>query len=754
MRKTLQRALLSSLIGGATLASTLGAQSREPEVVSLRFEGNSAIGRRELRQSIFTNESACRSALLAPLCWLGVEAAQEHYTISARMLQVDAVRLRVLYAQRGFRRATVEPVLTYPEPGDSSKVDLLFRITENDPILIDSLTFLGLEELDSDLTGALRTHVGSRLDGIDLAADRDSVLVRLQEQGYAHAEIFREIFIPASAPLSAQVTFDVYTGPQARFGAVSYEAVAVDSAAGPTLSDETLRRAVRIRPGQPYVKSRLQNATQDLYSMEIVRFANIAENLENDPDSIVPLHVSVTEGDIHRVRAALGMSNAECLNGEGRWTSRNFFGGARRLQLRARISNVLASELNSTACSEAGTGEFAGLNWQLAGDFTQPFVLGSRTSLQSSAFIERQAIQDVFIRNAVGATAALTRDIGSGQLVSLSYRPQVARLDAAEFLFCTNLLVCNLQDIIVLQGNNWLTPLGLTYTRSRIDQILNPTRGFTVLLDGEYAAAWTGSDFGYRRWLGEVAWYRRLSEQVVFATRARAGNVTPSEFRGLSTNETGLAIIHPQKRFYAGGASTVRGFRENQLGPRTLAVELERLVIPAEGGAAVCAPAEVQLLTCDATPLLDVAGAFSPRPTGGSRVALASAELRVDFGETALQGAAFLDVGQVWDETGSFSLSDLEPSPGVGVRYFSPIGPIRLDVGYRFAEAEMLPVVTSQIRRYDPDRDAGRTPFEVDGVEYVRSDDLALLRPRVLFGSADRWSLDRFQFHLSIGQAF
>jgi len=730
-------------------------QSFEPEVTAIRFNGNSFLRAPELAAAIVTSKSDCRSALLSPLCWMGVDAARTEFTLSRRVLQVDAARIRILYAQRGFRNAVVESEVDYSRAADSSQVGVVFNIQENEPVRISSLAFEGIDDLDGQILADLRSSVGGRLDGFDLGADRDTILVRLGEQGYAHAEIFRDIFIPTATPLAAEVTFDIYTGPRSTFGPIEIESRGADAERPATLSAQTIARAVGIREGQLYRSSRVEKARQDLYSLELVRFATVDTTLANDPDSIVPLKVTVTEGDLRRVRTAIGLSTAECLNGEGRWTSRNFFGGARRLQARASLSNVLANRLNATpVCGQTGSGEFAKLNWQLAADFTQPFVFGSRTGFQASAFVERQSVQDVFVRQAVGAAAAVTRDIGQGQVVSLSYRPEVARLEAAEFLFCTNFLVCDLEDIVVLQGNNWLTPIGLTYTRSRVDQILDPTSGFSVLLDGEYAAAWTGSDFGYRRWQGEFAWYRRLNESVVFATRFRGGGVTPTQFRGQGVEETGFEVIHPQKRFYAGGGSSVRGFTENQLGPRVLTVRLQSLVVPDEDGFAACTPQEVQLLTCDGTPLVGSGGVFSPRPTGGSIVAVANAELRIDLGERPLQGALFIDVGQVWEETGQFSLGQLEPTPGFGLRYLSPIGPIRLDVGYRVAEALDLPVVTRQIRRYDPLRDSGNTPFPVNGVEYVESDDLALLRPRVLFGSADRWSLERFQFHLSIGQAF
>ncbi len=731
-----------------------GGQVFEPEVAAIEFQGNAFLRAPELAAAIVTSRTACKSVLLTPLCWVGLDAAREDHTLSSRELLVDAARIRILYAQRGFRNAVVESEVDYPEAPDSTKVAVVFHIQENDPVVISSLTFQGLDEQHDQILDDLTSRVGGRLDGYDLIADRDSILARLQERGYAHADIFREIFIPSSSPLTAEVTFDIYAGPRSEFGAVEIQSAGPDEEHGATFDERTLERAVGIREGQVYRKSRVEKARQDLYSLDLVRFATVDEDLENDPDSVVPIRVTVTEGDLRRVRTSLGVSTADCLNGEGRWTSRNFFGGARRVQLRAGLSNVLADRLNtSPICSQTGSDEFAKLNWQLAAEFTQPFVFGSRTSFQANTFVERQSVQDVFIRQAVGAGAAVTRDIGQDQIVSFSYRPEVARLEAAEFLFCTNFLVCDLADIVVLQGNNWLTPFGFTYTRSRVDQLLDPSSGFSVLLDAEYASSWTGSDFGYRRWQGEFAWYRQLNERVVFATRVRGGGVTPSEFRGRASAESGLRIIHPQKRFYAGGGSTIRGFTENQLGPRVLAVPLSSLVTstnPAD--TPVCTPQEVQLLTCDASSLR--AGLFSPRPTGGSLVAIANAELRMDLGDSPLQGAVFVDVGQVWEDTGEFSLGQLEPTPGVGVRYLSPIGPIRVDVGYRVAEAIPLPVVTRQIRRFDPQRDLGLPTLEVGGVSYIESDELALLRPRVLFGSADRWSLDRFQFHLSIGQAF
>lgn len=98
----------------------------------------------------------------------------------------------------------------------------------------------------------------------------------------------------------------------------------------------------------------------------------------------------------------------------------------------------------------------------------------------------------------------------------------------------------------------------------------------------------------------------------------------------------------------------------------------------------------------------------------------------------------------MWDE--EIDLRKVEFTPGFGIRYFSPIGPIRIDLGYRFQGEEPLRVVTRRVI-LPPDGATG----EVE----VSSDELIRLATPVLWGDRlGRWSFRRFEFHLSIGQAF
>ena len=115
-----------------------------------------------------------------------------------------------------------------------------------------------------------------------------------------------------------------------------------------------------------------------------------------------------------------------------------------------------------------------------------------------------------------------------------------------------------------------------------------------------------------------------------------------------------------------------------------------------------------------------------------------------------VEGVLFTDVGQAWGPTQSILLEDLEFTPGVGIRFASPVGPIRVDLAYRFRGAENLPVVTEQIEPWDPTGPDNRIFVDGRPEPWVSTGELVQLIPAVLFGENDRG----LQLHVSIGQAF
>jgi outer membrane translocation and assembly module TamA len=129
------------------------------------------------------------------------------------------------------------------------------------------------------------------------------------------------------------------------------------------------------------------------------------------------------------------------------------------------------------------------------------------------------------------------------------------------------------------------------------------------------------------------------------------------------------------------------------------------------------------------------------RPIGGAASFEGNAEIRFPL-IGLLRGVAFMDFGQVWKTADQARFGDLAWSPGTGIRYSSPIGPIRVDVGYNTRGSEQITVVTTQVEAVTKN---GRTTYE--NTKTLQPLGTVKWNPYHSFTS-------RLQFHFSIGQAF
>jgi len=738
---------ISSVVGlGLLLLPAPSAgQLRGPEVEEVRFEGNVTFPADSLARAIATRTTACRSLWFyfpIPLCPLGVDFALSRSTLRDRDLPRDRARLILWYRQRGFRDVVVDSAVV---DRTETTARVMFRIDEGRPIIADSIEFTGISDLgDGELLDGLPIAEGDRLSTLALDATRDTIIRRLSDRGYAYADVFRRVSRPGNPPsYDAITTFEIIRGPETTYGDITVSGVE-------NLGVGTVLRTAQLQRGSPYRRSEVDDATTRLYGLEIIRNASVLPDTVADlQDPTVNVAITLQEGDAYRVRAGGGWSTAECLNVEAQWTSRNFFGGGRTLSVRGRVGNILASQsqFRDVLCSQSGDEKkYRDLTGLGVVDFVQPWIFSTRNALSASIFVERQSLPDVFIRRAIGGQIGLSRSVAEGTVASGFYRPELSELDATNVLFCTGFLVCAPEDIAELEDPNSLSPVGIAFTRNRSDDLLNPRNGYRLLIDVEHAATWTLSDFRYDRVVAEASRYASVGS-VVFATRLRGGWVGSGGFDGLvrqgQTSNSDVEIVHPQKRFYTGGANSVRGFAQSRLGPRVLLAEPEVLLSMMDGGG-LCTPEELLAESCVADP----GAPYQDQPIGGTRLLEANAEIRIAMG--FLEGVIFTDVGQAWGQEQSIVLQDLEFSPGVGVRFASPVGPIRLDLAYRFRGAEEIPVVTEQIEEWptggDPD-----DRFVVDGrpIPWVGTGELIRLR-EIRFGENDRG----FQLHVSIGQAF
>ncbi|MFH1763381.1 MAG: BamA/TamA family outer membrane protein, partial [Gemmatimonadota bacterium] len=543
-------------------------------------------------------------------------------------------------------------------------------------------------------------------------------------------------YIPRETPYEAQVTFELFPGPLTRVGPLTVEISGTEGRV-PTMKEAVVRRMLPFREGDIYREDLLFAGQRNLYNLDIFRSVGFLPDSFPAVDSILPVVIQVTEGDVRRVRTGGGLSNTECFSFEASWLNRNFSGGARRLQVTGRVSNVLANFVESPVlCQDTGPDKYGDLTGLISVDFTQPWFFSPRNSISVGLFAERQSIHPLFVRRAVGMNLGFTRTLAISTVLGFSYRPQRSKLTAAEVFFCSTYLICDGEEIKLLQEENRLAPVGISFSRDRRNQVLSPTQGYSTAVDLEYAGDWTGSQFRYTRVISDATWYTQGRKGWVVAARLRGGWVGRGGFRSHTQDGTSTEIVHPEKRLFAGGSNSVRGYSQNRLGPRVL--YLERVEKLYEDGP--CTAMEVADLSCDANGLPE--DNFAPRPTGGTRMLEGSLELRIPLAGSFWESAAFLDFGQVWDESGNLSPADLEFTPGLGIRYFSPIGPIRVDLGYRFGSGEPLPVVTKAIG-INPDGSTTELGnLVVLDMPVLWRDHLGVFDPR------------RFQLHLSIGQAF
>jgi outer membrane protein assembly factor BamA len=177
----------------------------------------------------------------------------------------------------------------------------------------------------------------------------------------------------------------------------------------------------------------------------------------------------------------------------------------------------------------------------------------------------------------------------------------------------------------------------------------------------------------------------------------------------------------------------VRGFGENQLGPRVLTIPITTL--QSQDSLNVACTSGTDVTTCDPNAGTLKDRDFEPRPLGGNFVVEGSVEARFPVWQQ-LFGAVFVDAGMVSQRTNpTLPKKRTAVTPGFGFRYRSPVGPIRADIGFNPGATESLPVVTESI---------------VNGQKTL----VTLQKRRIYAPTNGHGVLGRMVLHLSIGEAF
>lgn len=749
----------ATLIGG--LPTSADAQLRrrrgeEPFVRRLEFTENAALEDSELDEQVLTEASGCRSLFAAPVCLVYKgDAVYARRRLDRAELERDALRLKVHYWRRGWRAARVVPQVL---PVDSATVDVRFVVTEGPPTLVGALdlgpadTLLSRRAKRQALDGL---ETGQPLDLVRLDSVGARVTRALDARGYGDAQVIPSVVDDSTSPRK-DVTLTTY-----RPYPTYVEGIRVE---GTERYDPRLvANALVLRPGQRFSREATVESQRALYEVGYFRRA-VVRSERGAADSLKVLVAQVEELPPKNFRLTGGVSTVDFLQVDARYVDANFRGAGARLTLQGTVGNLLADQLNNRFVFNnvlppqllPGDATFLKPTWQANAEVRRRWLSDWRNQTALGVFGYRRAAPGIFVDEGYGASATFTRDVRRRWPVSGTYRFEFTGVTAADTYFCVNFGVCDDESLRVLRRRQRLSPLALTTLVDRRDDPIGPTRGWFLRGELEYASRWTLSDLWYSRAEVEATRYYPLSSRWTLGLHARAGAVTGQA----NPRFGGAAIVHPRRRFYAGGAQSVRGFGENQLGPRVLVIPVERLRFPdvafagdstATVGRQGC-PGEVfktNLFFCPVEPIRFAGdtttfgnfrdGDFSPKPIGGTAMAEGTIELRWRaWGPVTL--ATFLDAGWVRSATArTLTRQRSVITPGVGVRFVTPVGPIRLDVGYNPLARELLPVVTDLV-----DRDLGST---LQPLGQLRSFNPAT-------GTGLGGIFNRLTLHLSVGEAF
>ena len=747
-----------AVLGVAWLAAArpLGAQgvaceSGGTEVRALEFTGNETFTDAELANRIATTASSWSRRYL--------RLFGERYCLDSLTVSRDSLRLLLFYNGHGFTDVKVGRSIRML---DSTAAAVRFDIAEGRPLVIDSLTYSGLDEVPDKerILRGLPLRVGERFDRFLVEATRDTLVRRLRDRGYPGAEVLRS-FDTDTARRTAALEFSAATGVRQRVGEVSIQ---IEAQPGKPLGvrPERVLAVVGLQRGELFSQSNLEAVKRGLYLTEAFQHVDVSvdsASLADASDSLLTVRVTLTEAKLRAARVSAGWATFDCFRTQLQYTDYNFLHGLRRVDVTGRlskISNGAPLDFGNNLCSQSVRRDrFSDtLNYYAGATISQAALFGQRILPSLSLYSERRSELSVFLRDVpVGLLGSLQYE-GPGRIpLAFSYQLEYGRTVAQPAYFCQVFQICEVETQRFLLDRRRSAVFGVSAVRNRSNDPINPSHGSAARLELRNGSQVIGSDplTQFTRAVMDASLYRTVFDGGVLVLRLRAGAVL-----GRKVDLQGRPrFIPPQERMYAGGPNTVRGFRQNEMGSLIYLVTGFDTIPNPDDPTTVFYRAKSAVTGLDRDPLSG----------GGDNVVVGNVELRVRsfFLPELVQYALFADAGELWNRGGRESgggFQSLKVTPGVGLRVFTAIGPVRVDVGYNPYDRPAGPA-------YFNTRSSG-SENELRPV-YCVSPDNRLPVPAIAIGvpvqqagtcpatfdpAPRRGFFNRLTFNFSIGQAF
>jgi outer membrane protein insertion porin family len=569
------------------------------------------------------------------------------------LVDADAGVIQGLYRRDGFRLADVK-VNAAPAGHDSTQLQVTFTITEGPRTTIDAIAF---EHTSAIPQAVLRQAVKSQVNGPfyqpQIDADRDDVLAQYQALGYLHADVtVPQAFSPDGTHFTLR--FEVSEGPQILIDRVIIRGNYRTKA-------QTIERAVALQTGMPLTMVRLAEAQRRLSALGLFRTVQVAPyegsgtrrdvlvTVEEAPVNTIGYGGGLEGTMVIRTNAQTGLPEQVfdvAPRGFFEIGRRNLWGKDRSVDLFLRGAIRSSDQFNPAASST--TNPVPGFHeYRVLATYREPRVADLPVDVVVSGNLE-QAIRSTFDFNRrqvyVEGSHRISRKVSVAARYSFGrtqlFNEQIAPADQL-----------NVDKVFPRVRLSSVSVSGILSTR---DDAFDPTRGALVSLDATIAPRAIGSEVGFVKGTWQSFIYKRvpLLPGAVFAGGVRLG--LAFGFPLVVVDATGQPVAIEQQlpaseRFFAGGDTSVRGFAFDQLGARTV---------------------------------LDQNGVSN----GGNGVVIANAELRFPlWRQKSIGGAVFIDTGNVFAKVSEINLGQLRSGAGVGIRWKSPVGPLRLDLAWKLS---------------------------------------------------------------------
>jgi outer membrane protein insertion porin family len=566
--------------------------------------------------------------------------------LSAAVTAIAGVYQRLGYAQAKVNGSENE--LNPPAPGQGL-VRPLITIVEGPLTLVGEVRFEGDASIPEDeLRPLLASLPGTPYYEPRIAGDRDKVTLEYRNRGFESVNV---VVVPTLSADGgrAELTFRITEGQQTIIDHILI--------IGNTRTDQrVIKRELLLQEGKPLGLEDIAESQRRLGALGLFRRFRI-EELAHGSAATKDVLVTVEEAAgrtfsygggaeaTRRLSSTVGGGLQERLDLAPRGFVdvgfRNIGGKNRSVDLYSR----LALHPEATATGSTGLAGFGFSEYRVVGTYREPRAIGLNADLALTAAIE-QGIRSTFNFARKGVNAEVGRRLSPGVRASARYSFGTTRT------FQNGPITPENQSRIDrLFPQVRLSAFAGAISRDTRNDVLDPERGAFVSEEGSIAARALGGQVGFLKSYVQGFWFHRLPvrKRIIFAGRIAAG-LAHGFPRAVVTAPGGvpeqpIEDLPASERFFAGGDTTIRGFA------------------------------------------LDTAGApntISPTgfPRGGNALVLLNGELRVPVWRD-LGAAFFMDGGNVFNRVAELDFGELRGSAGFGVRYRSPIGPIRFDVGFK-----------------------------------------------------------------------